>query len=489
MKEIPTFGECLTEIMRKKHISVSDLARRMNYRSRTSLSRLLRDETRYDSIEDFMNRIEPVSAWLLTAEEMTRLKAAMQVSRLGRARYRAYENIWRLVGEPKPSALPVPLQCYGSGKAATLQELTEVWHESQALELLLINSGCDQLFRELEKLLRSRPDFPCRISHYLLVRNSPGAMAQQLGALMGIFHDPRYQGYYRTWEQEGSYLSDSIQNNIAVATGIRADGQPFMHILGIQEDGPNLLYENNQALDFMNFFRHSTESFYKGVQPLKTEYPEQELIEGLIVICRRYLNCELDRTTYCLAPDICFELIPYEILKKVMFDSALSECDEQTPQAAELIDIHRMRYENIRRKKKKTVFMFTWEGLKKFARTGRTTDHVAGMRTFTPQERITILKDVVEQCRSNVYLSVYILRTDTKVRGMTLTTHEGLGTYLLDSNTQYDVVRGHSEAFILMPEFAATLSDFFRDELIEKHTYSEAESIDMLRTLIVSITD
>ena len=70
MNELPTFGEYLTEIMRRKHISVSDLARRLNYRSRTSLSRLMRDETRYDSIEDFMHRIEPVAAWLLTAEEM-----------------------------------------------------------------------------------------------------------------------------------------------------------------------------------------------------------------------------------------------------------------------------------------------------------------------------------------------------------------------------------------------------------------------------------
>ena len=72
---------------------------------------------------------------------------------------------------------------------------------------------------------------------------------------------------------------------------------------------------------------------------------------------------------------------------------------------------------------------------------------------------------------------------------MTLTTHEGLGAYLLDSNTQYDVVRGHSEAFILMPEFAATLADFLRNELIEKHAYSEAESIDMLRSLIASIKE
>lgn len=69
MHEARTFGECLTELLRKKHISTADLTRRMNYRSKTSLTRLLRDEVRYASIEDFMTRLEPISEWLLTGEE------------------------------------------------------------------------------------------------------------------------------------------------------------------------------------------------------------------------------------------------------------------------------------------------------------------------------------------------------------------------------------------------------------------------------------
>lgn len=489
MEEVLTFGEYLTEIMRRKHISVSDLARRLNYRSRTSLSRLMRDETRFDSIEDFMQRLEPVSAWLLTSEEMRQLKKAMEVSRLGRARYKAYEEIWRLIAVPQRCAQPVKLECFGSGSTDDLHELVQQWKRAQEIRAYIINSGDEALFEELADLLRSRPEADIRIYHYLLVRDAPGAMAQQLGAMMSIFHDPRYQGCYRTWHGEGTLFNGGVQNNMAAISGRREDGSEFMQLLILRTEGTCLLYEDECAAEFMAFFHRALEAFVGDALPLKTEYPEQEVSGGLLAICRRYLNCEKDRAICCLAPNVCFELIPCEILKPVMLDSALKGCPEDDPMVVELIRIHCARYENISQKKKKTVFVFSWEGLHRFAHTGYATDHVVGMRPFTPQERIAILRDVIEQCRTNVYLHIYILHPDLKVRGMTLTTHEGMGVYLLDSNTKYDVVNGHSEAFILMPDFAATLADFLCSELIEKHAFSEAESMEMLRSLIVSIKE
>jgi transcriptional regulator with XRE-family HTH domain len=489
MREAMTFGEYLTEIMRKKRISVADLARRLNYRSRTSLSRLMRDETRFDSIEDFMQRLEPVSAWLLTAEEMQQLKRTMEVSRLGRARYKAYEEIWRLIAAPTRSAQAPELECFGSGTSRTLQDLAQEWKRAQSMQAYIVNSGSEVLFEQFAELLAERPDADIRIYHYLLVHDAPGVMAQQLGAMMEIFHDPRYQGCYRTWNSEGTLVNNGIQNNLAVISGRREDGSEFMQLLVIHEEGKSLLYENDHAENLAAFARRALDRFVGDALPLKTEYPEQQVADGLLAICRRYLNCEKDRAICCLAPSVCFELIPCRILKPVMLDSALRGCDESDPMVSELIRIHCARYENIAKKKKKTVFMFTWEGLRRFAHTGYSTDHVVGMRPFTPKERIGILQDVLEQVRSNVYLNVYIMHPEIKVRGMTLTTHEGIGVYLLDSNTQYDVVNGHSEAFILMPDFAATLAGFFRDELIEKHAFSEAESMEMLRGLIASIKE
>ena len=483
MQEPMTFGECLTEILRRKHVTVADLARRMNYKSKTSVSRLLRDEVRYASIEDFVNRLEPVSAWLLTDEETAALRQSMEVSRLGRARYRAYRDIWRLVGCPEERRQEAQVCCFGGAQAGTLRQLALGWHEARRLEITIVNSGFESMFGELAALLQKRPEADITIRHYLALQDAPGSMAEQLGAVMHVFHDPRYQGYYRTAGGERwSERSGGDCANIAVVRGETDRGAftQFIVMLGAEQC---LVYQDDKMADVMPFVRQVMESVCRDALTLKTEYPEQELLEGLIVISRRYLKCEQDRSTWCLAPDICFELIPLEILHKVMFDSVLQGVDPQDEKVGELIRIHEERYRNVHNKKKRTVFIFSMDSLRRFAETGCTTDHVAGMRPFTEEERAQILRDVVRRCRENVYLNIHILRQGVAPRGMTLTTHEGLGVYLLDSYTQYDVIKGHSEAFILMPDFAATLEEFFRDELIAKHCHTVGESLDMLESV------
>lgn len=482
-----TFGECLSELMRKKHISVADLTRRVNYRSKTSVSRLLRDEVRYASIEDFMGRLEPIEAWIFNEEEMRLLRASMEVSRLGRARYCAYQDIWRLVGQPAKRKIPVAAQGFGEARSGDLDELIGFWNTARRLELILINSGFESLFSRLSTLLESRPDADISIRQYLAMQDSPGALAEQLGAMMNIFHDPRYQGFYHARQGGGpEYRIGGDTTHVTLVRGEDADGEYSQMIVMLSEERC-LVYESRKMEDFVPFVERIMDSVCSGALPLKTQYPEQALLEGLIVISRRYMGCEQDRTIYCMAPDICFELISLEILYDVMFDSVLKGCDPENEQIRELMRIHAERYRNIHEKRKKTQFIFSWDSMQHFAKTGRTTDHVAGMRAFTPAERAAIIRDVVHKCRENVYLNVRILKPDVSARGMTLTTYESLGLYLLDAYTQYDVVNGHSEAFMLTPDFAETMEEFFRDELIPKHTFSENESLEMMEGLAAEI--
>ena len=482
MQEPKTFGECLGELMRSKHISVADLTRRVNYRSNTSISRLLRDEVRYASIEDFMQRLEPIAAWLFTEEEMRLLKASMEVSRLGRARFCAYREIWRLVGQPEEKEMPVAAQGFGNARSGDLDELIGFWHTADRLEMIMINSGFESLFSRLSRLLAARPDADISIRHYLAFQDAPGSVAEQLGAMMNVFHDPRYQGFYHARHDGGAAWRSGDTAHVTLVRGEDGEGA-YGQVIVMLSENECVVYESRRMEDVMPFVGRVMERVCRDALPLKTRYPEQELLEGLIVISRRYLGCEQDRSICCLAPDICFELIPTRILYDVMFDSVLRGCDPEDEQIRELMRIHEARYANIHEKRKKTQFIFSCDSLRRFAETGRTTDHVAGMRAFTPGERAEILRDVVLRCRENVYLSVRILKPDIRARRMTLTAYESLGVYLLDAYTQYDVVNGHSEAFMLTPDFARTIEDFFRDELLGKHVLSETESLEMLEEL------
>ena len=72
-----------------------------------------------------------------------------------------------------------------------------------------------------------------------------------------------------------------------------------------------------------------------------------------------------------------------EIMYQVMFDSVLKDYPIEPALVETLCGVHRARYENIHGKKKEAVFVFLWESMLYFAQTGRTTDHIAGMRAFT----------------------------------------------------------------------------------------------------------
>jgi len=377
-------------------------------------------------------------------------------------------------------------QGFGNARSGNLDELIGFWNTAQKLEMIMINSGFESLFSRLSRLLKERPAADISIRHYLAIQDSPGSMAEQLGAMMNVFHDPRYQGFYHARHDGGGDWRSADAAHVTLVHGEDGEGEYSQVIVMLSEERC-LVYESRKMEDVIPFVHQVMEAVGRNVLPLKTQYPEQELLEGLIVISRRYLGCEQDRMIYCMAPDICFELIPLEILYEVMMNSAFMGCDPEEAQIQELMRIHKARYANIHEKKKKTQFIFSWDSLRRFAKTGRTTDHVAGMRAFTPKERAAILTDVVQKCRENVYLNIRILKPDVRVRGMTLTTYESLGVYLLDAYTQYDVINGHSEAFMLMPDFAATMEDFFQDELLAKHTCTEAESLEMLERLAASI--
>lgn len=484
MRQDQTFGECLTELLRRKRVSVADLTRRMNYRSKTSISRLLRDAVRYSSIEEFMHRLEPVGAWLFNGEEMNALRQAMEVSRLGRAQYRAYQDIWRLVSDGERLRETGALECFGDAQARTIYELAEIWREADRLDMVLINMGFDGLFGELKALLREKPGPSVSIRHYLLTPDAPGLLARQLNALLPILSDERYRGYYLPWQESGVF-GGTGSHHMAV-TGEYADGRRFTHILTMRSGEKGLLYASGGEADIVRFFAHAIGGGYPEVVSFKTSYPCKELMNGLADIGRQYLNCERDRSSRCLTMNVCFELIPPELLKRVMLESTLKGMAPENAQVRELEEIHRARYTNIHGKKKRSSFVFSREGLETFVRTGLATDHIVGMRPFTPAERAEILRDVVRKCRENVYLTVRILKPSVRVRDMTLTVYEDLGVSLMDARTGSDVLRGHSEAFFMLPDFAAVLTDFFRDELFDRHTCTEAESLEMMEALAKS---
>ena len=87
MKDRSTFGTSLAELLRAKGISVKRLAEMTGYKSKTSIVRILRDESVHAGRERLFDQIDALG--LLTPQERASLLRALESSRVGAGRMAA----------------------------------------------------------------------------------------------------------------------------------------------------------------------------------------------------------------------------------------------------------------------------------------------------------------------------------------------------------------------------------------------------------------
>ena len=78
-----TFGPCLKQILQKRNISASELARMMEYKSRNSIFRILDDEGGDGTRQALYDRLMEDDLLNLTRQEQLELTQALEISRVG----------------------------------------------------------------------------------------------------------------------------------------------------------------------------------------------------------------------------------------------------------------------------------------------------------------------------------------------------------------------------------------------------------------------
>ena len=246
----------------------------------------------------------------------------------------------------------------------------------------------------------------------------------------------------------------------------------------------------------MTEMRRFSESFVEKIgldkrryAPIKRAYFQCGAFEDYVKYSADYAELERNRAVWKIKPDVGVDQIPVWCMKNAMLEGELSQNPQFLQVLEALEDVYRRRVENTWQKRRHSHVIMKYGAMRRFAMTGRSADHFWAMRPYTPRERIAILSKLLEQQRKNPYVHLYFLRNESRLRDVEIAYYEGAGMLILESNTDYNLERNHSEVMITHPEMLQMYREFYMEVLVRDCVYSETETCEYLEKLIALVDD
>lgn len=476
------FGQCLAYLLREKKVSASELARMMAYKSRNSIFRILDGEGGHGTRQAFFLRMKEENPLGLGKEELDRLEAALELSRVGAVAYRSNLAMRELLTGRDEAAQP--LRIIGpDGK--------DGWHIfMRALEMPRIEVavfGCCErrIMSSMRRILAEKGrERDVRVTHFIY--SGQEELVRAISAIQPMLYADFYTAYcvepgMFSKPREQMYRANTIFVRWQDEKGTWHD-QPF--VLADTDLFMALAERRSQEKDAM---RVLLEGDMRRMSPLKTVFSDNGGMQDYAAytdMCRRI---EQGRAIYTVKLDMPFPYIDADILIPCAMESFMAggmAQDEAEGIVGALAQVHAQRFQNIYQKRKPTYTILSVEFMERFARTGRQTDHFFALRPYTPAERVKILAHMKTQMEQNPYFLLYFFKPDFEPPLMEITLYDGAGTMMAKPFTDYNLAGDHAEAITANAEFCARYKAFFTEDLLARQVMSREETAAELERLI-----
>ena len=476
--------EYIREFMDRQGLSITALSEKLGYKSKTSLERILSGTSRKKSLDRFEEAM--TETFSLSRPELDALRQAKQVSLSGREEFRMNQEMWAFVqGQSDRSGTELHIT---QGEAAV--SLDARYEKLDQMQITVVN--CQYVPGLLALLGRflARPGVQAR--HYLSDNGDSVRLVAAVSMLRGLFYRKNYQAYTAALpERERNGRHSGVNDaDIALFQYTDGQGQPVEDVVVFHSsDSGRLLQLPGGAPSFAPLLGLDGQVF----TPLKRTYFERSAFEDYVGYSRDYAALEYNRTVYKIKPDFCVDQIPVSIMLASLLRGT-SDNPDITPEPGffevlkELEDIYGRRVENTFSKRKHAYTIFKRNALRRFALTGRTTDHFWMMAPYTVRERIDIFKQLLDQQLHNPYIHMMLLKNNDALRDMEIAYYEGEGLLFLEADTDYKLDEDHTEVLITHPDMLAHFRKFYLDVLMQDYVYPESETCRFFREIIAELT-
>ena len=451
-------------------ITMGELLARLGYASRTSFARLEKGEVSPRAIETFRSRVR--AGLSLSEEESRELEEVLD---------RLYwQDDYGATREMRLLLSGKMMQEDGDFRVTLLPEDREVtlWEHFEGAvdpEIVLINAGDAAIFSWLLYMLRERG---ARVRHYVRMPWNAEPILRSARAILALSFEKNY---------------DCLAEERPMKPGLA--GADLLNITWRKEGETNrrresIIFENAShgfLIDGVGIAAYLGRKRYRrrDMIPVKNRFLTEETdprgrYQSFLKSCR---DLEMGADILKMKPDISLEWVPPEIQKAALLQGPACELNAEPAVIDQVISIERQRFDNVFAGQKRIVTLLNRGAMREFAITGRARDHFYGMRPYTREERVQILKTLLNACETVRGFDVRFHRGETEPE-IYATRFEGKGLLLFNARTDYNLEESYGEVLLVNEEIQRLFAEYFNRALLPRSAASREESQAILKSLI-----
>lgn len=468
----------ISTLIEKRGMTLSDLTAQLGYHSKTSLVRIMKGEVNQRAVDAFAKRVQ--SSLELNDAESAQLSESMDYLRW-RQDYESSREMLRFLRGEQTRGKEMWLEEVDSGRR---QCLLDRYANASEIRITLLNSQYVVIFEPLCELVQKKG---ATVEHFLQMRREPARLIHAISELIPLIYERGYSGYCSSSVDDGETggVRGMLDADVMIVRYRSEAGGSCEDIAvfdAIDHGFVHTASTEDRLFDLLGICRER----YK---PIKNVFFQNSKLDSYIEFCADYAKIEHNRVIYKIKPDVCLAWIPEDILFSALLEGKMGEMENIDELMKQFGEIHHDRIRNVYEKRRVTRAILKRSAMVRFARTGRMQDHFWGMRPFTPEERIRIIRLLKEQNENNPYFSLFLLKDNRFLRDLEIVYYEDMGIMMTDPTTDYALQGNHSEVLIVHDEFMRMFKEYFERSLLVDHVMSRTDTTDFLDRLVKIVLD
>lgn len=318
MNEHLAFAQCLQRVLNETELTATEVARRLEMRSRNSIFRILKGKTSPQLNRRFLESFHKHMGEQLTEAQWAALNCALEMDAVGAVEYKSRQALMQLVGafsEPISPAKVCYLDASGAEKEDSFLHYLQVLF-CGALKVNALLFGCCDLglFRQLQEAIHPVAQrVIVRIDHFIYAGEDE--IVSNLVGIQPMVDQPCYHAYLVDAEncpQErlAHYRTGQMTFHVMHQDG--SESTVALFLLGKNEFTATVM--STQDLWMSRKVLCDRERF----SPIRLLWQLNDENSDFIVYTQQYCKMEHGAAIYYIRPDVPFQYIPLEVLYPVV---------------------------------------------------------------------------------------------------------------------------------------------------------------------------